>query len=78
MSDSGPQPIRVLIVTGRCTMRTTIAAISTIAVGLRSQPAPAPRAAILGIQQPQLISTNSGWAASATWAASASRSGFEP
>ena len=50
----------------------------TIAAGSRSQPAPAPRPAILGTQQPQLMSMNAGSAASATRAASARRSGSEP
>ena len=78
MCDSGPQPIRVLTVTGNDTARTTRAAIATIAAGSRSHPAPAPRAAILGTQQPQLMSMNAGPAASATRAASSSRSGSEP
>ena len=78
MSDSGPQPMRVLTVTGSDTERTTIAAISTIALGSRSQPAPAPRLATLGTQHPQLMSMYAGAEASATAAASASRSRSEP
>ena len=56
MSLSGPHPMRVFTVTGSETRDTTILAISTIARGSRSQPAPAPRRAILGTQQPQLTS----------------------
>ena len=41
-------------------------------------PEPAPRAAIDGTQQPQLMSMNAGWAASAIWAASTNRSGLPP
>ncbi len=78
MSDSGPRPMRVLTVTGMEAPATTMRAIATIAPGSRSQPAPAPRPAILGTQQPQLMSRNAGSAPSATRAASARRSGSEP
>ena len=71
-------PIRVLTVTGRLTLETTIFAIATIAPGSRSQPEPAPRLAIFGTQQPQLMSMKKGSAASANRAASASRSGSAP
>ena len=70
--------MRVLTVTGSDTEPTTIFAIATIAVGSRSQPAPAPREATLGTQQPQLRSRNVGSAASATRAASASRAASAP
>ena len=56
MCDSGPHPMRVLTVTGSDTALTTRLAMATIAEGSRSHPAPAPRPAILGTQQPQLIS----------------------
>ena len=78
MCDSGPSPMRVLTVTGSETLPTTILAIATMAAGSRSQPAPAPRPAIFGTQQPQLTSMKSGPALSAKRAASASRSGSEP
>ena len=42
------------------------------------RPAPAPRPAIFGTQQPQLMSIHAGCAASATCAASARRPGSEP
>ena len=78
ISDSGPHPIRVLTVTGSAVAATIWRAISTIAAGSRSQPAPAPRRAMLGIQQPQLRSTNAGFARAATWAASRSSAGSAP
>lgn len=78
ISDSGPQPMRVFTVTGNDTLFTSCAAMATIAPGSRSQPAPAPRPAIFGTQQPQLTSMNAGPAASATVAASARRAGSEP
>jgi hypothetical protein len=65
-------------VTGSETAPTTILAMATIASGSRSQPAPAPRRAIFGTQQPQLTSMNTGPAASATRAASHSRPGSLP
>jgi len=76
--DSGPQPIRVLTVTGRSTAATIARAIATIADGSRSQPAPAPRAAIRGIQQPQLMSRNAGRARAAISAARTSIVGSPP
>ena len=78
MSDSGPQPIRVLTVTGRSRARATRPAISTMAAGLRSQAAPAPPRATRGTQQPQLMSTKAGRALAAIRAASSSRSASGP
>ena len=78
MCDSGPSPMRVFTVTGTETLETTMRVIATIAAGSRSQPAPAPRPAIFGTQQPQLMSMKRGLASSAKRAASARRSGSEP
>ena len=78
MCDSGPRPIRVFTVTGRLTLEAMSRAISTIFSGSRSHPAPAPRPAILGTQQPQLMSMKRGFASSATRAASARRGGSAP
>ena len=78
MCDSGPRPMRVFTVTGIDTLSTTMRAIATIAAGSRSQPAPAPRPAIFGTQQPQLTSMKRGSALSAKRAASARRWGSAP
>src|SRR3984885_1759997 len=68
MCDSGPRPIRVLTVTGTDTRETTRRVMATMAAGSRSQPAPAPRPALLGTQHPQLMSMKSGFDSSATLA----------
>jgi hypothetical protein len=77
--DSGPYPMRVFTVTGSATaFDDELAAIATIALGV-SQPARARAApAILGTQQPQLMSMNAGPAASATERRFGERSGLEP
>ena len=75
---SSPQPIRVFTVTGTETRRTISRAISTIAAGSRSHPAPAPPRATFGTQQPQFTSRYAGSARSAMTAAAASERGSAP